>query len=208
MQKVLFLIILALAIPMTAFADGGVDFTNAGGTLTGTTSGLSLTGSTLIAVSGLNGGGLITGNNLGSFGFSTGALLTGTLKDGGTFAGGGSFTVTGNGTNGVPSGVLFQGTFSGPVSWTLVTLGNGTHNYTLTGVLAGTLGSGSTTNGVTIQLTINTGTGYFTGSAKISSGDTNVVVPEPSSLTLIGGGMLVLAGVLRRRLTLGRLNLG
>jgi len=207
MQKVLFLIILALALPMAAFADGGVDFTNAGGTLTGTTSGLSLTGSTLIGVSGFNGGGLITGNNLGSLGFTTGALLTGSLKDGGTFAGGGSFTVAGNGTNGVPSGVLFQGTFSGPVTWTLVTLANGTHNYTLTGVLAGTLSSGFSTNGVTIQLTINTGKGFFNGSATISSGDTNVVVPEPSSLTLLGGGMLGLAGLLRRRLSLERLNI-
>src|SRR2546422_7531748 len=109
MQKVLFLIILALALPMAAFADGGVDFTNAGGTLTGTTSGLSLTGSTLIGVSGFNGGGLITGNNLGSLGFTTGALLTGSLKDGGTFAGGGAFSLPRDVTKGVSRVRRFPG---------------------------------------------------------------------------------------------------
>ncbi len=200
MRRVILLALLALALPMAAFANSGVDFTNSGGTLAGTNSGLSLSGSVLIAVNGLNGGGLITGSNLGSLTFTTGALATGSLQMGGTFAGGGSFTITGNGTNGIPNGTIFTGSFSGPVTWTLVTLANGTHNYTLTGTVSGTLGSGFSTNGVTVQLTINTGKSFFNGSTTISSGDTNIVVPEPGTLGLLGTGLVGVAGLLRRKL--------
>jgi PEP-CTERM motif len=193
-KKILLLAVLALALPMAAFANSGVDFTNSGGTLSGTNSGLSLSGSVLVAVNGLNGGGLITGSNLGSVTFSTGALTSGSLQMGGTFAAGGSFTITGNGTNGVPNGTLFAGTFSGPVTWQLVTLANGTHNYILTGQLTGSA------SGVTVQLTVNTGKGFFNGSTQISSGDTNITVPEPGTLTLMGTGLIGLATLVRRKL--------
>jgi hypothetical protein len=191
---------LALALPLAAFASGGVDFTNSGGTLVGSNSGLSLTGSSLIAVNGLNGGGLVTGASLGSFSFSTGALTSGSLQMGGVFAGGGSFTIEGNGINGVTAGTIFSGSFSGPVQWTMVTLANGTHNYTLTGAIAGTFNGGWTTSGVTVQLTINTGKGFFNGQSSVSSGDTNILVPEPGTLTLFGTGILGLAGLVRRKL--------
>lgn len=199
MRRIILLALLALALPVAAFANSGVDFTNSGGTLAGTNSGLSLTGSTLAAVNGLNGGGLITGN-LGSVTFSTGALASGSLQMGGSFAAGGSFTITGNGSNGIPNGTIFSGTFSGPVTWTLVTLADGTHNYVLVGTVSGTLGSGFSTNGVTVQLTINTGKGFFNGSTQISSGDTNIVVPEPGTLGLLGTGLVGIAGLLRRKL--------
>lgn len=202
MKKILLLAILALALPAAMFAGSSVDYTNSGGTLSGSSSGLSLSGSVLIAVNGLNGGGLITGANLGSLSFSTGALVSGSLQNGGTFAGGAGswFTILGNGSNGIPSGVLFTGTFDGPVTWTLVTLANGTHNYTLTGSVSGWTGSGAPTNGATVQLTINTGKGFFNGSTTISSGDTNVEAPEPGSLGLLGTGLIGLAGVVRRKM--------
>jgi hypothetical protein len=194
MRRVALLILLALALPMAAFANSSIDFTNSGGTLVGTSSGMTLSSSTLIAVNGFGGLGLVTGN-LGTVDFSTGALTSGSLQMGGTFAAGGTFTITGNGTSGIPNGVIFSGTFSGPVTWTLVTLANGTHNYTLTGALSGNVGA----NGVTVQLTINTGTGFFNGSTTISSGDTNIVVPEPGTLGLLGTGLVGIAGLVRRK---------
>ena len=200
MKKMFLLAVLALALPTALFAGSGVDYTNSGGTLSGSNGGLMLSGSVLVAVNGLNGGGLITGNDLGSVSFQTGALSSGSLAMGGTFAAGGWFTIAGNGSNGVPTGTLFTGTFDQPVTWTMVTLGNGTHNYTLTGTLTGTTNSGSSAVGVTVQLTINTGKGFFCGRTTISSGDTNVVVPEPGSLSLFVTGLIGLAGAIRRKL--------
>lgn len=197
MKRMILLFLLALALPMAAFANNSVDFTNSGGTLSGSSAGLTLSGSMLIAV---GSGGVGTTGNLGTIAFSTGALSGGNLQMGATFAAGGTFTITGNGMNGVHNGVIFSGTFSGPVTWTLVTLANGTHNYTLSGALTGTWMGSGTVNGATVQLTINTGKGFFNGSTTISSGDTNIVVPEPGSLTLLGTGLVGLAGVIKRKL--------
>jgi hypothetical protein len=188
-----------LMLPSLARANDRTDFSNSGGTLTGSDAGLALSGSTLIAVTGFRGLGMVTGN-LGTLSFTTGGLTNGTLQMGGTFADGGSFTIDGAGSQGIPDGVLFSGSFTGPVTWTLTTLANGTHNYTLTGVVTGMMG-GSSVNGVSVQLTINTGKGFFNGSTTIAGGDTSVgfSVPETSTLALVGTGILGLAGSLRKK---------
>ena len=76
------------ALTSLATATNTVDFSNGGGTLSGTNAGLTLSGSTLIAVIGLNGGGMVTGD-LGTVSFTTGALASGSLEMGGTLAAGG-----------------------------------------------------------------------------------------------------------------------
>jgi len=199
MKRMVLMALLAMALPLAAFA-GSVDFTNSSGVLSGSAAGLTLSTSELIAVNGLNGLGLVTGG-LGNLSFSTGMLSSGSMQMGGTFASGGTFIITGNGTDGIPSGTIFKGSFTGPVTWTLVTLGNSTHNYELNGQISGTWFNGSTVYGATVQLTINTGKGFFGGSTNISSGDTNITtVPEPGTLGLLGTGLLGLAGVLHRKL--------
>lgn len=187
-------------IPTLAAACSETDFSDMGGTLSGTNAGLKLSNSEIIAISGMHGLPAATGD-LGTLSFSTGALSSGSLQMGGTFASGGSFTIDGNGTARVPDGAIFSGSFTGPVTWTLTTLGNGTHDYILTGVVTGMMG-GVRETGVTVQLTVNTGKGYFGGSTQISSGDTALVpssTPEPSTLALFGTGILGLGGLVRRK---------
>ena len=193
------LVLACLVFSTFAYGKSDTDFSNGGGTLSGATTGLALTSSRLISVTGYPGVGSVSGN-LGSVSFTTDALTGGSLQMGGTFAAGGAFTIVGNGTAGLANGVLFWGSFSGPVSWTVTTLANGTHNYTLTGVVTGTMG-GVNVNGVSVQLTVNTGKGLFNGTTKISGGDTTITpsVPEPSTMAMFGIGALGLVGLLRRR---------
>jgi len=206
-KKVLMLAVLALALPLAAFAtSGSIGITNAGGTLTGSSSGLSLTGSTLVRVDGWFGSsGMIMGN-LGSVSFTTGALLSGSLTGGNaTFANGGSFMITGNGMNGLPNGVIFSGAFTGNQPVQLQEFSSGsTYWYTISGTIQGTLSTGFQTTGATVQLTVFTHKGPLAngGSVTIESGDTNIVVPEPGTLSMFGTGLIGLAGLVRRKLNL------
>jgi hypothetical protein len=55
--------------------------------------------------------------------------------------------------------------------------------------------------GAAAQLTVNTGTNLFDGSAQLASGDTSLTlaVPEPGTLSLFGTGLIGLASAIRRK---------
>jgi len=197
MRRVVLLAVLALSLPIAAFADN-VDFNASHGTLTGSSAGLTLTGSTLIGITGAYGD--PTGN-LGTVSFTTGALISGSgdLATGAKFSASGStFTVMGNGSSGVPNSVLFSGSFFGDV--TLTETGTSLHSYFLTGVVSGTLAGGGSASGPVV-LNFVTGKGWMGEAITIGSIDTTVqtVVPEPGTLGLLGTGLLAVGGLLRRK---------
>ena len=203
MKRIVWMAVLALALPLAAFA-GDVDFGNSGGTLTGNSAGLTLTGSNLTTVIGMGLGTCSTAAPCGTMSFTTSGLISGDTVNGGTFDSGGTFTITSNGTDGIPAGTIFNGTFSGPVTWSHngATIGVvGSIEYTLSGRVTGTWSNGSTVAGTTIQITFNTGKNGFQGSVGLGSGDTIITTaPEPGTLGLLGTGLVGLAGIVRKKL--------
>jgi hypothetical protein len=203
MKRIVLMALLALALPLAAFAGSStIDFTNESGTLTGSSSGLALTGSTL-AIANPWGGSQVIGN-LGTVAFSTGSYISTTGSGLGavsSFNGGGLFTITGNGADGFATGTVFTGSFTG-----LVTLTNegmnpaGGTTYDLVGHLSGSLNGGPAT-GFTFQDFVFSGAGGWMGSSTLGSGDTLITpVPEPGTLGLLGTGLVGLAGVVRKKL--------
>jgi hypothetical protein len=189
MKRIVLMALLALALPIAAFAGSStIDFTNESGTLTGSSSGLALTGSTLAIANPWGGSQVIstTGSGMGAVS---------------SFNGGGLFTITGNGADGFATGTVFTGSFTG-----LVTLTNegmnpaGGTTYDLVGHLTGSLNGGPAT-GFTFQDFVFSGAGGWMGSSTLGSGDTLITpVPEPGTLGLLGTGLVGLAGVVRKKL--------
>ena len=205
MGRVVWMALLALVLPLSALADSSsqVEFGNTDGTLTGSNAGMTLSGSTLTSVENYNGLGIITGE-LGTLGFTTGKLISGNLLTGAVFAGGGSFRIATNGTNGLPDGVIFNGSFSGNVYWQLFKVGN-LNEYTLTGPVSGILVEGNqniAVAGLTVQLTVSVGKGPTDlVSITLAGGNTDLTpVPEPGTLGLLGTGLLGIAALVRQRL--------
>jgi hypothetical protein len=204
MKRVLFLGLLALALPLAAFANSSTEFSSDGGTLSGLSGGLTLSGSELFHVAGLNGVGTVSGTDLGSVSLSTGALMSSVYSGGvlqsATFASGGSLMITGNGTDGIPNGVIFTGSFTNSPVLT-ASCADGSCIYYLVGRFSGTLSNGTTENGTLLVLTSSVGNKGYTGKIGVGSVDISMSspVPEPGSLALLATGLVGLAGAVRRK---------
>lgn len=201
MKRIVLLALVCLALPLAAFAND-VDFGNDGGIIAFGNNALSLTGSVLGSVSGLGNGMCSVAVPCGSVTFTTGALLSGNTLNGAIFGPGGTITIKGNGLDGLPNGIIFQGAFTGDSTWTHTgTIGvSADIVYNLFGNISGKWFNGSTYSGGLTQITVNTGPKGFQGWANLASGDIFVATPEPGTLVLLGTGMVGLAGIVRKKL--------
>jgi len=157
-----------------------------------------LNASTVTQIGGLQ------GSNMGTLELTTGALISGSLGNGGTFANG-TLTITNTTPYAGFTGVLFSGTFGNaaggsPITWSLVSHVNGTFLYLLSGPISGSWeGNPNTVGGVTTQIYFTSKTKYTGGKIDLSNGSTLVVTPEISTMGLMGTALLGLGVVVSRQ---------
>lgn len=203
MRRMVLLASLLPVLSILAIADSSLTFQNLGGTLRQSNAGVTLTKSKLTSITGLNDLGTITPDGigpiktLGGLNFGTGAEISSnynaTTKTTTTvYASGGFFKIVGYGKDGVPKGIIFEGTFNGPVTVTSTARTLTTPSeWMLTGNISGTY-NGFTISGMTMQMRVG---GHMTsGSTAFAS-----AVPEEGTLGLLGTGLLGIAGVVRHR---------
>lgn len=199
---------LCLALPLTAWANS-VEVFNSRGQITSQGSSLTLNGSAVVGLSGLSSVSTTRDEGrLGTISLTTGNLISGSLTAGGTFAAGGSFTVSmmGKSDDDAQGGMLFTGTFTGPVTWTATFVPNrGPHHagawmYTLKGNVSGTLSNGEKLSGTIIETTFDVAQGkQFTTMARLDDGEADLSVPEPGTLGLLASGLVGLALLIRKK---------
>lgn len=200
MRRVVVLALLALALPMVAWA-GEIDISNQFGSISISNAGISSVGSQL------TGWDKIKGVH-GSVSFSTGALTAGSYLTGGTFSSAGStFVVLGVGkwakalTGQTKNPVtLFSGSFTGPINWTIFSTTKNSTTYQLSGAIQGMLYTGRIVSGVTTQYLTATNGQWAAGKGHITMGSSGLSAPEPETLGLLGTGLVGIAGLFRRKL--------
>lgn len=193
-KKLLLLAATVLILPSALRADS-TNFFFDGGTLSGANGVLSLTNSVLYAATGLTPS-LISGTNLGTVNFTTGSLQVGNTQTG-VFFPGGTFSITGSGTNGIPAGVFLNGAFDSRTGWSTILRQDGTYAHVLHGAIDGTW-LGQSMVGAEMELFVETQGQSFSSAGQKIRGSILVPlrVPEPETLGFLGAGMVGLIGAL------------
>lgn len=197
MRKTLVLALLMFALPVATWASG-INFTNKGGSIQISNSGISSHGMRMDSYNGIN-----PGHSMGSVTFTTGALTSGSLLNGGTFSSTGStFVAIGIGNFGEPKGVIFNGSFTGDITWTFLGQTGGILKYQLSGQISGQLYNGRMVTGTTTQTFWTTKAQLAKGIVHGMTGVTNIstTAPEPGTMALLGTGLVACAGFVRRKL--------
>jgi PEP-CTERM motif len=199
MRRVVVLAILALMVVSTAAWADTITIVNKGGLLSMSNAGIVSTSSHLHQFNNII---APPGGGLGFVNFSTGALVSGSIQAGGIFSSSGSSFVVRSTSGQLPchACILFNGTFTGDITWTLVSQQGGESVYQLSGTLVGQLWNGRTVTGSTVQNVTTFNQQLRQGVGHLRLGDTNLGTPEPSSLMLLGTGLIGIGGFVRRKL--------
>ena len=192
MKRALWILVSALMLPVAAWSDR-VDLVYKFGSISVSNSGIVSHGSQLKQFNRVI---ATPGHALGSVSFSTGALLSGDILSGGTFSDvGSSFVVIGKGSQVPHKGLIFNGSFVGPISWTLVAQKGQSRTYQLSGSILGTLWNGHFVTGTTAQAIYSRNGQISLGIGHVRIGSPDASTPEPGTLSLLGTGILA---VIRR----------
>jgi hypothetical protein len=196
MKRTLWIAVLALMLPVAAWSDA-IDLVYKFGSISVSNSGIVSHGSQLKQFNRVIAS---PGHALGSVSFSTGALLSGSILSGGTFSDvGSSFVVIGKGSQVPHKGLIFNGSFVGPISWTLVAQKGQSLTYQLGGTIQGTLWNGHFVTGATTQTIYSRNGQVSLGIGHVRIGLPAILTPEPGTLGLLGTGILAVIRKYRSR---------